>query len=85
MSYLYLLFWGGGIFSRDIIRQGRVYTVQIRVHPSPHITVAPGVYLSEAQNPIPLPPYTLYTCMDSILTVFTQGMGEGGELNQREG
>ncbi len=40
--------------------------------------IAAGVYLSEAQNPIPVPPYTC--------TVYvTQGKGEGLELNQREG
>jgi hypothetical protein len=34
---------------------------------------AAGVYLSEAQNPIPPPPYTL---------IHTR---KGGELNEREG
>ncbi len=45
---------------------------------------ATSVYLSEAQNPIPLPPYTLYTCIHSILIDTGKG-GEGWELNQREG
>ncbi len=45
---------------------------------------AAGVYLSEAQDPIPLPPYTLYTCIHSILIDTGKG-GEGGELNQRDG
>ncbi len=36
-------------------------------------TVAAGVYLSEAQNPIPPPPYTLYTCIQ-----YTYSHREGG-------
>jgi hypothetical protein len=41
-------------------------------------------YLSEAQNPIPLPPYTLYTCIQ--YRVYTQGRGgRGGRVDQREG
>jgi hypothetical protein len=43
---------------------------------------AAGVYLSEAENPIPLPPYTLYTCMQYICTYAHR---EGGYLNQRGG
>jgi hypothetical protein len=31
-----------------------------------------GVYLPEAQNPIPAPPYTLYKC------ILTQRRGKGG-------
>ncbi len=38
---------------------------------------AAGVYLSEAQNPIPPPPYTLYT----VYSILTQtGKGEGGRV-----
>jgi hypothetical protein len=40
---------------------------------------AAGVYLSEAQNPIP-PPQTLYTVYQVLIHT---GKG-GGELNQRE-
>jgi hypothetical protein len=39
------------------------------------------VYLSEAQDPIP-PLHTVYMY---AVYLFTQGTGEGGELNQREG
>jgi hypothetical protein len=45
--------------------------------------VAAGVYLSEAQNPIP-PPLTHCIRVYSIL-IHTGKGGEGGELNQREG
>jgi hypothetical protein len=43
---------------------------------------AAAVYLSEAQNLIPPSVHIVY-----VYTVFllTQGKGEGGELNQREG
>jgi hypothetical protein len=45
---------------------------------------AAGVYLSEAQNPIPPPPsYTLYLCIQ--YTFSHREGGSGGELNQREG
>jgi hypothetical protein len=39
------------------------------------------VYLSDAQNPIPTPPLTY--CIEYVYTeyLFTQGRGEGGELN----
>jgi hypothetical protein len=41
-------------------------------------------YLSEAQNPIPLPPYALYTCIQ--YRAYTHGRGgRGGRVNQREG
>ncbi len=43
---------------------------------------AAGVYLSEAKNPIPLP---LHTVNEYTVYLFTQGRGEGGEVNQREG
>ncbi len=42
---------------------------------------AARAYLSESQNPILPQPYTLYVYTVSL---FTQVMGEGGELNQRE-
>jgi hypothetical protein len=43
---------------------------------------AAGVYVSEAQNPIPpLPPYTLYTCIHSILI---RSRGGGGRVKTRE-
>ncbi len=42
---------------------------------------AAGVYLSEAQNPIP-PPLTHCILVCSILVQIEKG---GGELNQREG
>jgi hypothetical protein len=45
---------------------------------------AAGGYLSEAQNPIPNTLYTLNACTVYRYS-FTQGRGEGGELNQREG
>ncbi len=44
---------------------------------------AAGVYLSEAQNPIPPPP--LHTVYVYKVYLFSQGREEGGELNQREG
>jgi hypothetical protein len=45
---------------------------------------AAGVYLSEAQNPMPSPHnYTLYTCM--IYHTYSHEGGGGRELNQREG
>ncbi len=43
--------------------------------------LAVGVYLSEAQNPIPPLPNTVFVY---TVYLFTQGRGEGGELNQRE-
>jgi hypothetical protein len=44
--------------------------------------LAAGVYLSEARNSYPPPLHTVH-----VVTVylFTQGRGEGGELNQKEG
>ncbi len=44
---------------------------------------AAGVYLSEVQNLITPPP--LHTEYVYKVYLFTQGRGEGGELNQREG
>jgi hypothetical protein len=44
---------------------------------------AAGIYLSEAQNPIPSTPFTLYTCIQ--YTYFHREGGKGVELNQREG
>jgi hypothetical protein len=44
---------------------------------------AAGVNLSEAQNPVHPPPYTLYTCIQ--YTYSYREWGLGGELNQREG
>jgi hypothetical protein len=45
---------------------------------------AAGVYLSVAQNPIPPPLYTLYTCIHYIYSHREGGVGGGGgELNQR--
>ncbi len=38
---------------------------------------AAGIYLSEAQNPIPPPP--LQTVYVYTVYLFTQGRGEGGE------
>jgi hypothetical protein len=38
--------------------------------------LAADVYLSEAQNPQPLP-YTLYTCILYSVYLCTQGSGEG--------
>jgi hypothetical protein len=38
---------------------------------------AAGVYLSEAQNPIPPPLNTVYVCTANL---FTQGRGEGGRV-----
>jgi hypothetical protein len=43
-----------------------------------------NVYLPEAQNLIPPFPYTLYVYVYAVY-LFTQGRGEGGLLNQREG
>jgi hypothetical protein len=45
---------------------------------------AAGVYLSEAQNPIP-PPLTHCIHVCSILIHTRKGGGEGGRVNQREG
>ena len=42
---------------------------------------AAGVYLSEALNPIPPP--SLHTLHVYKVHLFTQRIGEGGELNQR--
>jgi hypothetical protein len=44
---------------------------------------AAGVYLSDAQNPIPTPP-PLHTVYVYTGYLFTKGSGWGGELNQRE-
>jgi hypothetical protein len=41
---------------------------------------AAGVFLSAAQNSLPRPPYTLYTC---IVYLFTQGRGGRVESERR--
>jgi hypothetical protein len=43
---------------------------------------AAGVYLSEAQSPIPPPP--VHTVYVYTVLLFTQGRGEKESLNQRE-
>jgi hypothetical protein len=46
------------------------------------LTVTAGVYLFEAQNPIPSSLHTVYVY---AVYLFSYGKGGGGELNQREG
>ena len=48
---------------------------------------AAGVYLSEAQNAVPLPPLHAVCVYTSIQYLFTQGRGSGGggEPERREG
>jgi hypothetical protein len=49
---------------------------------------AAGVYLSEAQNPIPPLSYTLYMCIIQCIPysiLIHTGKGGWGELNQRKG
>jgi hypothetical protein len=52
-------------------------------HPK-NLPVKGGIYLSEAQNPIPPPPLTHCIRVYSILIHIGKGVS-GGELNQREG
>ncbi len=49
------------------------------------MNMAAGVYLSEAQNPIPPPPPTQCILVYRILIYTGKGGGEGWRLNQREG
>jgi hypothetical protein len=42
--------------------------------------LAAGVYLAEARNSYPPPPYTLYTWLQYT---YSHREGEGGELNQK--
>ncbi len=44
---------------------------------------AAGVYLSETQNPVPPPPYTLYTCIQYSYSHTEWGGGGGVEQNIR--
>jgi hypothetical protein len=48
---------------------------------------AAGVYMSEAQNPIPPPPiHTVYLYTVYLFTTYSHGeKGKGVEFNQREG
>jgi hypothetical protein len=46
---------------------------------------AAGVFLSDAQNPIPSLPCTLYTFALHSILIYTGKGRRGGELNQREG
>jgi hypothetical protein len=51
----------------------------------PYRDFAAGVYLSEAQNPIPPPSLTHCMRVPYIVYLFTHGKGVGGKLYQREG
>ncbi len=88
--------WGGGLewcmhclYSDIHARKDKTHRRKCKMSSSkkrwPVRDFAAGVYLSEAQNLLPPPLYTLYTCTYSIVYLFTQGRGEGGELNKREG
>ncbi len=49
-----------------------------------YMDFAAGIYLSEAQNPIPPPLHTVYVYTVYSILIHT-GKGGGEELNQREG